>query len=209
MTRITGTLHEDLSVFMLYPWIIPRMRNVSDKSSLKIKTHILFSTSFIRKLCCLWDNVEKYRTGYATNEITGHAHFVLDSKAKKKKHTHTHTHSEYATLIAFPLQQWLHERTATLRWYVHCLSCCILSGRKYGNLGWLPGNLLLLLLWRYNSGRVLAFSKISFHLRRSWTCSAHFISSIFFKSFLTSSSHRDLGFPTGLPVNDIYLQSPL
>ena len=47
--------------------------------------------------------------------------------------------------------------------------------------------LLLLLLWRYNSVRVLAFSTISFHLRRSCTCSAHFISFIFFISFLTSS----------------------
>jgi len=40
---------------------------------------------------------------------------------------------------------------------------------------------------------VLAFSTISFHLRRSCTCSAHFVSSIFFRSFLTSSSHSRLG----------------
>jgi hypothetical protein len=34
--------------------------------------------------------------------------------------THTHTHTEYVTLIAVPLQQWLHERT--LRYmYVHGL----------------------------------------------------------------------------------------
>jgi len=52
--------------------------------------------------------------------------------------------------------------------------------------------LLLLLAWRYNSGRFLAFSTISFHLRRSWTCSVHFMSFIFFRLFLTSSSHRDL-----------------
>jgi hypothetical protein len=60
---------------------------------------------------------------------------------------------------------------------------------------------LLLLLWRYNSGRVLAFSTISFHLRRSWTCPAHFISFIFFKS----SSHQDSGLPTGLFVNGFNL----
>jgi hypothetical protein len=63
----------------------------------------------------------------------------------------------------------------------------------------------VLLLWRYNSGRVLAFSTISFHLRRSWTCSVHFISFIFFKSFLTSSSHQDLGLPAGLPMNGCHL----
>ena len=43
----------------------------------------------------------------------------------------------------------------------------------------------------------MAFSTIPFHLRWSWTCSAHFISFTFFKSFLTSSSHRDLSLPTG------------
>ena len=64
--------------------------------------------------------------------------------------------------------------------------------------------LLLLLLLRYNSGRVLAFSTISFHLRRSWTCSAHFISFVFLRSFLMSS-HGDLGLPTGLIVNGFHL----
>ena len=28
----------------------------------------------------------------------------------------TNTHSEYVTLIAFPLQQWLHERNSVLRY---------------------------------------------------------------------------------------------
>ena len=37
-------------------------------------------------------------------------------------HIHTHTHSEYATIIAFPLQQWLHERASFLRYkYITCL----------------------------------------------------------------------------------------
>ena len=35
----------------------------------------------------------------------------------------TDTHSEYVILIAFTLQQWLHERSLLLRSYVHCLSC--------------------------------------------------------------------------------------
>ena len=47
-----------------------------------------------------------------------------------------------------------------------------------------PKRFLLLRAWRYNSGRVLAFSTIFFfHLRRSWTCSVHFMNSIFFRSF--------------------------
>jgi len=32
------------------------------------------------------------------------------------------THSEYVILIAFPLQQWLHERTSLLHYtYIACL----------------------------------------------------------------------------------------
>jgi len=64
---------------------------------------------------------------------------------------------------------------------------------------------LLLLLWRCNSDIVLAFSTISFHLRRSCTCSNQFTSFIFFRSFPTSSSHRALGLPAGLPMNGFHL----
>ena len=35
----------------------------------------------------------------------------------------TNTHSEYVIIIAFPLQQWLHERASVLTLYLHCLSC--------------------------------------------------------------------------------------
>ena len=63
----------------------------------------------------------------------------------------------------------------------------------------------LLLSWRYNSGRVLAFSTIPFHLRRFWTCSVLLMSFIFLRSFLTSSSHQNSGLPTGLPVNGFHL----
>jgi len=64
--------------------------------------------------------------------------------------------------------------------------------------------LVLLLLWRYNSERVFTLSTIPFHIRRSCNCSAHFTSFVFFRSFLTSSSHRDLGLPVGLPVNGFH-----
>jgi hypothetical protein len=37
-------------------------------------------------------------------------------------HKATYTHSEYVILIAFPLQQWLHERAQLLRnTYIACL----------------------------------------------------------------------------------------
>ena len=36
----------------------------------------------------------------------------------------TNTRTEYAIVIAFPLQQWLRERVSMLHLYVHFLSCC-------------------------------------------------------------------------------------
>ena len=39
--------------------VLLRLRNVSIKPVEKIKTHILFSVTYIRKSCRLWDNVEK------------------------------------------------------------------------------------------------------------------------------------------------------
>jgi len=57
----------------------------------------------------------------------------------------TNTHSEYVMLIAFPTQQWLHERASVLRytstaWLVvinktQCVYCAVRPGLSYyGNL---------------------------------------------------------------------------
>ena len=35
----------------------------------------------------------------------------------------TDTHSEYVIIIAFPLQQLLHEQASELRLHTHCLFC--------------------------------------------------------------------------------------
>ena len=62
--------------------------------------------------------MEKYCTpGQATDDtMIGRMRFVFWlTKAKD-------THSEYVILIAFPLQQWLHEDATTLRYmYFACL----------------------------------------------------------------------------------------
>jgi hypothetical protein len=70
-----GTLHEDLSIFMIISrWILLRMRNVSGKIVEIVKIHILCSITFFRKSCCLWDNVVKYgKAGQATDD-KAHAH---------------------------------------------------------------------------------------------------------------------------------------
>ena len=48
-------------------------------------------------------------------------------------------------------------------------------------------------------------ASVSFYLRRPWICSAHFISFIFFGSFLKTTSHGDLDIPSGIPVNGFHL----
>jgi len=50
--------------------------------------------------------VEKYcRDGQVTNDNMAHAHGMVDT-----------THPEYLIRIAFPLPQWLHERSSMLRY---------------------------------------------------------------------------------------------
>ena len=77
----------------------------------KIQTHILCSITFF-----FYENpvvYEKLRKKYcravqATDDMA-HPHCMLIRKA-------TVTLSEYVIRIAFPLQQWFHERSLTLRW---------------------------------------------------------------------------------------------
>jgi hypothetical protein len=106
----------------------------------KIKTHILSSVTFIRKSCCLWDNVEKYaRTRQSTddNVIRRMRSGCFITKA-------TNTHSEYIILNVFPRQQWLGERDPVLDVYVHCLSClCIWYPKKKIGFLWSQIHLLL------------------------------------------------------------------
>jgi hypothetical protein len=77
-----------------------------------VKTHILYSTTFFRKLCRLCDNLEKYdgRTRQATDDnIIRRMRFACwITKA-------TDTHSEYVIATAFAKQQWLRERASMLR----------------------------------------------------------------------------------------------
>ena len=100
----------------VYRWILLRMRNVADRSwrgnqGTLCMVNFLY---FFRKSCRLWLNVEKYCTvRQATDDNTiGRMSFACwITKA-------TDSHSEYAIIIALPLQQWLHERTSTSR-YTH------------------------------------------------------------------------------------------
>ena len=70
----------------------------------EIKTQFIFK-SFFRELCFLWNNTEKYCTTRQGTEDN----IIRRVRIACWKPKGTNTHSEYVILIAFPLQQWLHE----------------------------------------------------------------------------------------------------
>jgi hypothetical protein len=77
----------------------------------KIKTHLLCSVTFFRKLHHLWDNVEKYGTArQATDDnIIWRMHFACWIT----KATDTH---RMCNTYCFPQQQWLLEHASLLRY---------------------------------------------------------------------------------------------
>jgi hypothetical protein len=78
----------------------------------------MFSKFFFRKSCRLWDNVEKY--GVATQATDDN--IIRRMRSVCWVPTNTDTHSKYVVIIAFPRQQWLHERPSMLRYtYIACL----------------------------------------------------------------------------------------
>ena len=74
------------------------------------RKHILCSISFFfRKSCHIWDNMEKYcKTVQATDDNITRLMCIARWVPKA-----TNTHIEYAILIAFPLQKWLHEHASS------------------------------------------------------------------------------------------------
>ena len=79
LTRITSTLHEDLYTFLIVSrWVLLRMKNGTIRSCKEIKTHILCSITFFRKLCRLGGNVEKHwKAAQATDDNMAHALFFF------------------------------------------------------------------------------------------------------------------------------------
>jgi hypothetical protein len=79
------------------------MRNVSNKSFREIKTNILCSLTFLELAFYekMWKNSVQPGRPQMTTWRMRIACWIPKS---------TNTHSEYVTLNAFLLQQWLHER---------------------------------------------------------------------------------------------------
>ena len=75
----------------------------------------MFNNLFLKNnaICEMWKKY--YRARQATD---GHIIWCFACWVPKA----TNTHSQYAILIVFPLQQWLHERALKLRYtYIACL----------------------------------------------------------------------------------------
>jgi hypothetical protein len=72
MTRVTGTLLDDLYTFTISPSILKRIKKFQKNFVEKIKTHILCSKSFFfTKMVLIKRSVEKYgRTTQATDDNT-------------------------------------------------------------------------------------------------------------------------------------------
>ena len=106
----------------------------------EIKTHILCSVTFSRKSCRLRDNVEKniYGTfGRVTDDDTRCYPRRMRIVCCIPKATNTH--SEYVTLIGFPRQQWLGEKSLCFTFigkhawlfyitWVVCVYCAVQTG---------------------------------------------------------------------------------
>ena len=69
-----------------------------------------------RKSCRLWHNVEKCYISRQATDDNIIRRMRCPCCVAKATHTLTHTHSQYITLIAFPLQQWLRERARNFRY---------------------------------------------------------------------------------------------
>jgi len=100
------------------PWILLRMRNVSNKIVQKIKTRFIFS-NFSENIAVyetMWKNTVEPDRPQMTKWCMRFACWI-------PKATHARARTEYASLIliAFPLHQWLRERASMLRHtYIAC-----------------------------------------------------------------------------------------
>ena len=114
LKRMRGTVQKGpIHIYDISLNYLLRMRNVSNKSVEKNTTHILCTSTFFRKSCRLWENVDKYCT--ATDDDMAHA-FCIQNES-------INTHTEYVILTALPLQQWLLATCLSAKLHVHCQFC--------------------------------------------------------------------------------------
>ena len=114
---MTHTVQEDqCTLFILSRSVLLRVRNVSDKSWMKIKTHILCSITFLKN-SAIYEMYWKYGgTRQATDDNMVHAHCMLDNWGYKHPLAICNTYcSSTATMVAWTC--------LIVALYLHFLSC--------------------------------------------------------------------------------------
>jgi hypothetical protein len=82
----------------------------------EIKTHFVFSKFFFPENRAVYEIMQKNKVELDRPKM------ILRMPIAHCIPKATNTHSEYVTLIALPMQQWLHERTSVLLYtYIVCL----------------------------------------------------------------------------------------
>ena len=126
LTKLTGTLHEDQCTFLItFRSFLLRMRNISSKSCTEIETNILHSITFFLNRA-VYDIMLQNTAEADRPQITTWRICIACWIPKS-----TNRHSKYVTLIAFPMQLWLHESVSMLRYrYIAChvYSLCFPDG---------------------------------------------------------------------------------
>jgi hypothetical protein len=116
LTRITGTLHEDICTFMkISRWVITKIRNISDKSCRENQnTDFMFGNLFSRKSCRLWGNVGNM-VQPDRPQMTVYGACALHSGHLRQEYRHAFIIFNTATMVT---------RTRLIvTLYVRCLSC--------------------------------------------------------------------------------------
>jgi hypothetical protein len=99
LTRVTGTLHEDpCTSIIISRSVLLRMSNLSGRFMEKIKTHILFSITFLRKSRRLRDNIKNTLAPARPQKIIWR---MLIACCIPKA---TDTQSEYVIILFLPQQ---------------------------------------------------------------------------------------------------------
>ena len=112
----TGTTGEDEHTFLIMFGSV-HLRMISDKRCRGNRNtfHVYYFFKKNRAVYeIIWKNIVEWGRPQITIWLVRIACWIHKAK---------NTHSQYVTIIAFPLQQRLHERTSMLRLYVHWMSC--------------------------------------------------------------------------------------
>ena len=116
----------------------------------KIKTHILFSVTFFRKSCRLWDNVEKCGWAREAADDNMAARYTLIGRAPRGQaiasapaptvthartimHSPTRAHTRICNIYCFSKATMVSWTCLSVMLYVHCLSCLFLAATYFGH----------------------------------------------------------------------------